>query len=130
MFSEREPVPIVNFAGGWGHRSRRQVILRAIDPYAGPRGWEHPMTDVRDRLHGNRRAVPGRRPGHSIAPEARSGRHRGRCSFGERLVASPIVHEGHSKQYVAVASAAIVTAFGLFEPCSRWSRLRSYSASS
>lgn len=75
-------------------------------------------------------ATGGLFPADDLGPRSLWRRARGACSFGERLAASPIAPEGHSKQSVAIASAATVTAFGLFEPRSRWSRLPSYSASS
>jgi len=51
-----------------------------------------------------------------MALDARTGRHLWHYYMGQMLTASPMTYLVDGKQYVAVASATAVFAFGLVEP--------------
>ena len=119
--SEQEPVPLVNFAGGGATYEGGQVVLRAIDPESGQRVWEYPMTGIGGMWSGTVSTATGvlfsgDDSGHLIALEAKTGRHLWNFNLGEDLHASPIIYAVEGKQYIAIASATAVAAFGLFEP--------------
>jgi alcohol dehydrogenase (cytochrome c) len=54
--------------------------------------------------------------GHMIALDGKTGRDLWHFNMGELSTASPITYEVDGKQYVAMAGATGIFAFGLFEP--------------
>ena len=122
--SAKEPEPKTNFAGGGaGPKPAElgQFFLRAFDPRTGNRAWEYPMTGPAESWAGTVSTAGGvvffgDDDGHLVAVEARSGRHLWHFQTGEGLTASPITYAVDGKQYVAIASATAIFAFGLFEP--------------
>jgi alcohol dehydrogenase (cytochrome c) len=110
-----------NFSGGGATEEGGQVILRAIDPKTAKRAWEYPMTGMGRMWSGTVSTAggvlfAGDDDGSLVALDAKTGRHLWHFNMGELLTASPITYEVDGKQYVAIASATAVFAFGLFEP--------------
>jgi len=110
-----------NFPGGGATEEGGQVILRAIDPKTGERAWEYPMTGFGRMWTGTVSTetgvlFTGDDAGRIVALEAETGRHLWDFNMGELSTASPITYQVDGKQYVAMASATAVFAFGLFEP--------------
>ncbi|MBL8240135.1 MAG: PQQ-binding-like beta-propeller repeat protein [Bryobacterales bacterium] len=121
--SSQEPQPMKNFSGGGATEEGGQVVLRALDPKTGNRVWEYPMTGAGRMWTGTVSTAggvifSGDDDGHMVGLDARSGKNLWYFNTGELLTASPITYAVDGKQYVAVASATAVFAFGLFEPAS------------
>jgi alcohol dehydrogenase (cytochrome c) len=119
--SSQEPQPMKNFSGGGATEEGGQVVLRALDPKTGKRVWEYPMTGLGRMWTGTVSTaggvlISGDDDGHLVALDARSGKHLWHFNMGETLAASPVTYSVDGKQYVAIASATAVFAFGLFEP--------------
>ncbi|MBI3210554.1 MAG: PQQ-binding-like beta-propeller repeat protein [Candidatus Solibacter usitatus] len=122
--SAKEPEPKKNFAGGGaGPKPTElgQFILRAYDPKTGNRAWEYPMTGPAESWSGTVSTAGGvvffgDDDGHMVGVDARSGKHLWHYQMGEGLTASPITYAVDGKQYVAIASATAIFAFGLHEP--------------
>ncbi len=119
--SEQEPVPMKNFSGGGATEEGGQVILRAIDPKTGKPAWEYPMTGLGRMWSGTVSTATGvlfsgDDDGQLLALDAKTGRHLWNFNMGELLTASPMTYAVDGRQYVAIASATAVFAFGLFEP--------------
>lgn len=119
--SSQQPEPMKNFAGGGATEEGGQVVLRALDPKTGLRAWEYPMTGIGRMWAGTVSTASGvifsgDDDGHFLALNAKNGKNLWHFSLGENLSASPVIYSVNGKQYVALASATAVTAFGLFEP--------------
>ena len=122
--SAKEPEPKKNFAGGGaGPKPSElgQFFLRAFDPVNGKRVWEYPMTGPAESWAGTVSTAGGvvffgDDDGHLVGVDAKTGRHLWHFQTGEGLTASPITYAVDGKQYVAIASATAIFAFGLFEP--------------
>ncbi|MCS7025865.1 MAG: PQQ-dependent dehydrogenase, methanol/ethanol family [Bryobacteraceae bacterium] len=122
--SAKEPEPKKNFSGGGaGPRPQDlgQFFLRAFDPKTGKRVWEYPMTGPAESWAGTVSTAGGvvffgDDDGHLVAVDAKTGKHLWHFQMGEGLTASPITYAVEGKQYVAIASATAIFAFGLFEP--------------
>ncbi len=119
--SSQEPVPMKNFAGGGATEEGGQVILRAIDPKTAKRAWEYPMTGAGRMWTGTVSTAAGvvfsgDDDGQLLALDAKTGKLLWHFNMSENLGASPITYSVDGKQYVAIASATAIFAFGLFEP--------------
>jgi alcohol dehydrogenase (cytochrome c) len=119
--SAQQPQPMKNFSGGGATEEGGQVILRALDPKTGKRAWEYPMTGLGRMWTGTVSTAggvifSGDDDGNLLALNAKNGKHLWHFNVGEMLTASPITYSIDGKQYVAIASASAVFAFGLFEP--------------
>lgn len=122
--SSKEPEPMKNFAGGGAGPKPKDVgnhLLRAFDPATGKRVWEYPLTGAGEMWAGTVGTVTGviffgDDDGNFVAVEGKTGRHLWHFNLGEPLFASPITYAVDGKQYVAIASATGIHAFGLFEP--------------
>ncbi|MBM3814139.1 MAG: PQQ-dependent dehydrogenase, methanol/ethanol family [Acidimicrobiia bacterium] len=122
--SSKHPEPMKNFAGTGVEaipKDPGKFYLRALDPKTGKRRWEYPMTGDTSMWAGTVSTAGGvvffgDDDGHLVAVDARDGRHLWHFNTGQRLTASPITYEVGGKQYVAIAAASGVFAFGLFEP--------------
>lgn len=119
--SAQKPEPMKNFSGGGATEEGGQVLLRALDPKTGKRVWEYPMTGVGRMWTGTVATAggvlfTGDDDGHMVALDARNGKNLWHFNMGEGLTASPVTYSIDGKQYVAIASATAVFAFGLFEP--------------
>lgn len=122
--SSQEAEPKKNFAGGGAGPKPNEpgkFFLRAFDPLTGERKWEYPMTGKAEMWAGVIGTVTGvlfagDDDGHLIALDAKTGKHLWHHQLGEYQYASPITYMVDGKQYVAIASASGVWAFGLFEP--------------
>ena len=119
--SAQKPEPMKNFSGGGATEEGGQVILRALDPKTGNRVWQYPMTGLGRMWTGTVSTAggvlfSGDDDGHLVALDVKNGRHLWHFNMGEMLTASPVTYSVDGKQYVAIASATAVFAFGLFEP--------------
>jgi alcohol dehydrogenase (cytochrome c) len=119
--SSQTPKPMSNFSGGGATEEGGQVIVRALDPRTGRRVWEYPMTGAGRMWTGTVSTAggvlfTGDDDSHLVALDATSGKHLWHFNMGELSTASPITYSVDGKQYVAIASATSVFAFGLFEP--------------
>ena len=110
-----------SFAGGGATEEGGQVVLRAFDPKTGKRVWEYPMSGLGRMWSGTVSTATGvlfsgDDDGQLLALDAKTGHHLWNFNMGELLTASPMTYEVRDRQYVAIASATAVFAFGLFEP--------------
>ena len=122
--SETIPEPGKGIMGGGGEAVDGvpgKFFLRALDPLTGKRKWEYPMSGRGESWAG---AVSteggivffGDDDGQLVAIDARDGHHLWHYSMGQNITASPVTYSVNGKQYVAIAAASDVFAFGLFEP--------------
>ena len=119
--SSQTPKPMSNFSGGGATEEGGQVIVRALDPKTGKRVWEYPMTGAGRMWTGTVSTATGvlftgDDDGHFVALDAKTGRNLWYFNMGELSTASPVTYSVDGKQYVAIAGATSVVAFGLFEP--------------
>ena len=122
--SAKEPEPKKNFSGGGASPKPTEIgqfFLRAFDPTTGKRVWEYPMTGPAEMWAGTVSTAGGvvffgDDDGHLVAVDAKNGKHLWHFQMGEGITASPITYAVDGKQYVAIASATAIYAFGLFEP--------------
>ncbi len=122
--SSKTPEPGKNFAGGGAGpkpKDAGKYFLRAFDPLTGQRKWQYPMTGKSETWAGVTGTVTGLLfagddDGHLIGLEAKSGKHLWHFQMGESIFTSPITYMVDGKQYVAIATAGSLFAFGLFEP--------------
>ncbi|MFN7921800.1 MAG: PQQ-dependent dehydrogenase, methanol/ethanol family [Bryobacteraceae bacterium] len=119
--SSQQPKPMANFSGGGATEEGGQVIVRALDPKTGKRAWEYPLVGAGRMWTGTVSTAggvvfTGDDDGHMVALDARSGKNLWFFNMGELSTASPITYSVDGKQYVAMASATAVFAFGLYEP--------------
>jgi alcohol dehydrogenase (cytochrome c) len=122
--SEREPEPMVGFAGTGGERPPRddnRFILRALDPATGKRVWQYPMTGPTTMWAGTVSTAGGvvffgDDDNHIVGVDAKNGQHLWHFNLGQPLFASPISYSVDGKQYIAIVSRTDVFSFGLFEP--------------
>ena len=122
--SEREPVPMVGFAGTGGQKPPRhsnQFFLRALNPATGERVWEYPMTGPTIMWAGTLSTEGGivffgDDDHHLVALEAKSGEHLWHFNVGQQLFSSPITYMVDGRQYVTLVTQTDVFTFGLFEP--------------
>jgi len=122
--SSKTPEPGKNFAGGGaGPRPKDagQFFVRAFNPLTGERKWQYPMTGKAEMWAGLTGTVTGvlfagDDDGHLIALDGRTGKHLWHYQTGDNIYASPITYMVDGKQYVAIANATSIVAFGLFEP--------------
>ena len=119
--SAKKPEPMKGFAGTGAEtvpKDPGKFYLRALDPKTGKRVWEYPMTGKGDMWAGTVSTAGGvvffgDDDGHLVAVDAKLGRHLWHFNTGQMLTASPITYEVGGKQYVALATATDVMAFGL-----------------
>jgi alcohol dehydrogenase (cytochrome c) len=119
--SARTPEPMKGFAGGGADplpHDPGKFFLRALDPQTGDIRWEYPMPGPADAWTGTVSTAgglvfAGDDDGHLVALDAKSGRDLWHFYMGQLLTASPITYMVGGKQYVAIASATDVFAFGL-----------------
>jgi alcohol dehydrogenase (cytochrome c) len=122
--SAKEPEPMKNFAGTGVESIPNEpgrFYMRAIDPLTGQKRWDYRMTGKAESWAGTVSTAGGvlyfgDDDGHLVAIDAKSGKHLWHFNTGQLLTASPITYEVDGKQYVAIATATDVMAFGLFEP--------------
>ena len=77
----------------------------------------HPVhLSIDDQLRAKSTLFFGDDDGQMVALDAKNGKHLWHFQMGDRLTASPISYAVDGKQYVAIASAKAIFAFGLFEP--------------
>lgn len=98
-----------------------QFFLRALDPKTGALRWEYPMTGPVTMSAGAVSTAGGLvffgdDDGQLVALNAQTGKHLWHYFMGQTLTASPITFSVDGKQYVCIASATDIFAFGLFEP--------------
>ncbi len=122
--SAKKPEPNKNFSGGGASTKPNEIgqfFLRAFDPKTGGKVWEYPMTGPAESWAGTLSTAGGviffgDDDGHLVGVDAKTGGHLWHFQMGEGLNTSPISYAVDGKQYVAIASATAIFAFGLHEP--------------
>ncbi|MBK5293619.1 MAG: PQQ-dependent dehydrogenase, methanol/ethanol family [Acidobacteriia bacterium] len=122
--SSKHPEPMKGFAGTGAESVPSEpgkFYMRALDPKTGAKKWDYPMTGDASSWAGTVSTAGGvlffgDDDGQMVALDSKDGRHLWHFNTGQRLTASPITYEVAGKQYVAIATATDVMAFGLFEP--------------
>jgi PQQ-dependent dehydrogenase (methanol/ethanol family) len=122
--SAKTPEPMKNFAGTGGESISKEpgkFYLRALDPHAGEKRWEYPMTGHGDSWAGTVSTATGLvffgdDDGQLVAVDATTGRHLWHYYLGQTITASPITFMTDGKQYVTIVAATDVFTFSLFVP--------------
>ncbi|HSU61845.1 MAG TPA: PQQ-binding-like beta-propeller repeat protein [Bryobacteraceae bacterium] len=122
--SMRTPEPMHgSMAGGGGpvNGQTGKFYLRALDPFTGATRWEYGMTGLADMWAGSVTSAGGLvffgdDQGQLVALNTATGADLWHYNTGQLLTASPMTYSVRGKQFVAIASATDVFAFGLFEP--------------
>ena len=120
--SAKEPVPSSGFRGTAGEQIPAEpgkMYMRALDALTGERKWEAPMPGPATMWAGTASTAgglvfAGDDDGNLVAYDARSGKDLWHFPMGNTLFASPVTYMVDGKQFVAIATATDIFAFGLF----------------